>query len=70
MKDDKTTGEAFSFQPRTSSTSKHEISELFNFILLVFFALLAPDSESGSPELIESGSKTLPSAPVDLLLEY
>jgi hypothetical protein len=55
------TGEAFSPQKRTSSTSKHEISEKFFFLLWAIFALLDPDlnSEYGSAltDLIESGSK-------------
>ncbi len=48
-------------QKRTSSNSKHEISTFF-LLLWVIFALLDPDpdSESGSTDLIESGSATLP----------
>jgi hypothetical protein len=51
MNDVQATGEAFSPQ------KKHEISKIFA-ILRVFLALLdpEPDSESGSTDLIESGS--------------
>jgi hypothetical protein len=57
MNDVQATGEAFSPQKRTSNTIKHEISKIFA-ILRVFLALLdpEPDSESGSTDLIESGS--------------
>jgi hypothetical protein len=52
----------FSPQKRTSSTSKHEISEFILF-LWVIFAHLDPDldldSESGFSDLTESGSETL-----------
>jgi hypothetical protein len=41
------TGEAFSPQKRTSSTSKHEIFKLFIF-LWVTFALLDPDPDPES----------------------
>ncbi len=40
IKDVKATGEAFSLQKRTASTSKHEISQLFKKYLWVIFALL------------------------------
>jgi hypothetical protein len=56
---------SFSFQKRTSSTSKHEISYFF-LLLRVIFALLDPDpdseygSGSGSTNLIESGSNPDP----------
>jgi hypothetical protein len=61
MKDFQATEEAFSPQRRTSSTSKHEISKLF-LLFGVTFALLDPDpdSESGSTDLIESGSNSDP----------
>jgi hypothetical protein len=45
---------------RTSST-KHEISKFFIFLWVIFALLnpdLDPDSESGSTDLIESGSGT------------
>ncbi len=45
LKDVQVTEEAFSFQKRTSSTSKHEISKFFS-TLWVIFALLDPDSET------------------------
>ncbi len=53
--------EAFSPQNRTYSTSKHDISSLFS-ILVVIFALLVPnpDSGSGSTGLIKSGSEPCP----------
>ncbi len=50
------TGEAFSPQKRTSSTSKNEIYELF-LCLRVIFALLDLDTDPRNP--IESGSPTL-----------
>jgi hypothetical protein len=45
---------ASAFQKRTSSTSKHEISELFS-VLVGYFC----PPGSGSTDLIESGSETL-----------
>jgi hypothetical protein len=50
MKDVQATEEAFSPQKRTSNTSKHGISEFFLF-LWVIFALLDPESQSGSETL-------------------
>ncbi len=49
IKDVQVTKEAFNSQKRTSRTSKHEISEFF-LLLRVIFALLGsdPDSEYGS----------------------
>jgi hypothetical protein len=44
LKDAQATGEAFSPQKRTSSTSKHENSVLFLF-LWVIFALMDPDAD-------------------------
>ncbi len=49
--------EAFSSQNRTYSMTKYKISQLFLF-LWVIFAFLDPDPESGSTDLIESGSET------------
>jgi hypothetical protein len=45
IKDVLVTKEVFSSQKRTSSTSKHEISEFF-LLLPVIFALLDPDPDS------------------------
>jgi hypothetical protein len=47
IKDVQDTGEAFSPQ-RTSSTSKNELTFLYIF-LWVYFALLDPDPDSGTP---------------------
>jgi hypothetical protein len=41
------TGEAFSSQKRTSSTSKHELLKFF--LMWVIFALLDPDPEPEDP---------------------
>ncbi len=50
-KDIPATGKAFSPQKRTSSSSKYR--NIFIFFGVIF-ALLDPDSESGSTDLIES----------------
>jgi hypothetical protein len=65
IKDVQVTKEAVSFQKRTSSTLKHEISQFF-LLLWVILTLLNPDLEpdsgyvsgSGSTDLIESGSES------------
>jgi len=65
IKDVQVTKEAFSYQKRISSTSKHEISYFF-LLLWVLFALLDPYTDpnseygSGSTDLIISGSNTDP----------
>ncbi len=56
---------------RTSSTSKHEIFKFF-LLLSVIFALLDPDSESGSTDPIETGSHSDPDPqplPVGVVLQ-
>jgi hypothetical protein len=59
IKDAQATGEAFSPQKRTSSTSKNENSVLFS-IFLGHFSLLDPDPEAQiNADPCGSGSKTL-----------
>jgi hypothetical protein len=58
MKDVKATEEAFSPQKRTSSSSKHEISELF-LIFWVIFSLLGPVSDPADQNQCRPGSRTL-----------
>jgi hypothetical protein len=57
IKDVQTTDEAFSPQKRTTSTSKHEISELFSIFAGHFFPA---GYGSGFRILIESGSNLDP----------
>jgi hypothetical protein len=58
VKDFQATEEAFSPQKRTSSTSKHEISNFFlTFVTLwVIFALLDPELKNSTPKIL-CGSK-------------
>jgi hypothetical protein len=61
IKNVQVTEEAFSSQKRPSNTSNHELQKFF-LLLWVIFALLDPDSESGSgsTDPIESGSNPDP----------
>jgi hypothetical protein len=63
IKNVQATEEAFSPQKRTSSTSKHEISNFYLFLKVIFALLdLDPDFEtgSGSTDLIEIGTSMDP----------
>jgi hypothetical protein len=58
------TGEAFSPQKRTPSTSKHEISSLFSILVGLFYPLRS-DPDPAEQSQCGSGSATLAA-----LLEY
>ncbi len=59
LKDAQATGEAFSSQKRTSSTSKHEISLLFLFFGVIFALLDSDPATHINSDPCGSESKTL-----------